>query len=162
MTSAVSPACSRDRRMSWTATAKGSTIAATSIAVPSGSLCRVKAGTTQVPCIAPSVSSPRNFRLWQICAFPASQAGHLPAGVQRADDDRVTDGHAGHPVAQGRNPARHLVPDDPVLADTGVHVAVEDVHIGAADADEGDIHRHLARSGFARCDGLDGEVPPPR
>ena len=51
------------------------------------------------------------------------------------------------------------MPDNPVNADARVHVAVKDVHVSAADADKGDIHRNLARSRLAVCNGFDGEVP---
>ena len=55
--------------------------------------------------------------------------------------------------ADANDPAGHLVPEDGGRVDPGVHVAVEDVQVGAADADERGGDLHLAGAG------LDGRLP---
>jgi len=81
--------------------------------------------------------------------------------MQRTDDDGIAIVQPLDAGADGGDTARHLVPDDAVVADAGVHVAVEDMHVGAADADEGHVDRHLAGARLGGGDRFDGEVPVP-
>lgn len=77
-----------------------------------------------------------------LMAFEAGRAGVVPA--QRHHSDRVPGRPAVHAGADADDPAGHLVPQDGGCGHPGVHVAVEDVQVGAADADIGGRELHLA------------------
>jgi len=80
-----------------------------------------------------------------LVARPAGRAGVVPA--QRHHGDRVTGPPALHAGADAQDPAGHLVPEDSRGGDPGVHVAVEDVQIGAADTGVGGCQFHLSGAG---------------
>ena len=64
------------------------------------------AGTVHMPCSAPGVSMPMNFRLWQMWLWPAAQAGHCPQG---SSGRTVTRSPAFQPVTP--LPTAVMVPD---------------------------------------------------
>ena len=71
---------------------------------------------------------------------------------QRHHGDRVADLPAGDAGADSATRAGHLVAEDGGVRDPGVHVAVEDVQVGAADAGVGDVDLDVAgrrRDAFA-------------
>ena len=96
-------------------------------------------------------------RCWQMCWLPgqAGRAGAVPA--QRHDGDRV----AGRPALDARaergDRGRTSRARDGGRGDPGVHVAVEDVQVGAADADVGDGDVDLPGPGLGRFGLADGD-----
>ena len=73
--------------------------------------------------------------------------GRLGAGVERANDDGVTDVVAVDARAELCDRARHLVTDHLRYANPVVHVTAGDVDVGATDAAERNVEPDLARSG---------------
>jgi len=71
----------------------------------------------------------------------------LGAGVERANDDGVTDLVAVDARAELCDRARHLVTDHLRYANSVVHVTAGYVDVGTADAAECNVEPHLARSG---------------
>ena len=73
--------------------------------------------------------------------------GRLGSGVERANDDGVTDGVAVNARAELCDGARHLVTDHLRYANPVVHVTAGDVDVRATDTAEGNVEPDLARSG---------------
>ena len=71
--------------------------------------------------------------------------GRLGPGVERANDDGVTDVVAVDARAELCDGAGHLVTDHLRCANPVVHVTVGDVDVGATDAAEGNVEPNLAR-----------------
>ena len=112
--------------------------------------------------MAPGESMPRKFIAWQMWELPRWQAAHRPQG------------RVGITVTAGRrssrstpSPTAAIRPDIscPMIArvtDPGVHVAVVDVQVRAADAGVRHLDPHLAGTGWLRVAVLDSEVRAPR
>ena len=84
--------------------------------------------------------------------FVTGKAGRAGAAmVKRPDDDTLADRDVLNSGTDRRDGARHFMPDDSFKADAGVHIAVEDVHVGAADPAIGDPDGHLAIRRGGRC-----------
>ena len=78
------------------------------------------------------------FRFWQMWELPARQAGQVPS---QSSGITVTASPAAHPVDAGPDRldrAAHLVAEGQRAAHAGIHVAVQDVQVRAAEAGEGD------------------------
>ena len=92
--------------------------------------------------------------------FVTGKAGRAGAAmVKRPDDDTLADRDVLNSGTDRRDGARHFMPDDSFKADAGVHIAVEDVHVGAADPAIGDPDGHLAIRRGGRCPRFNGELP---
>ena len=72
-------------------------------------------------------------RFWQMWVLPARHAGHVPSQASGITVTRVADRPAGDAVAEGGDGAAHLVPEHQGRLHPGVHVAVQDVQVGAAE-----------------------------
>ena len=142
----VSPATSSPRRTSCTATATGSTSAAWSRRKLVGQCDQQLGVDVPEPCSAPGESMPMKSRFWQMCWLPARQPGQVPSQRSGMTVTGSPTLHAGDPVTDRGDRAAHLVADDGRDLDPGVHVAVEDVQVGAAEAGIGNLDLHLARS----------------
>ena len=91
-------------------------------------------------------------------AGEAGGTGSVPG--QRHDGDGVADAPPLDAVADRGDRAAHLVAEHEGLLDAGVHVAVQDVQVGAAQSDVRNAQLHLARPGrrgLGLCD-RDGRV----
>src|SRR6185312_12307950 len=75
----------------------------------------------------------------------AGRAGAAPG--ERHHRDRVADPVSFDTLADRGDPAGHLVAEHGRSAHQRVHVAVEDVQVGATDAGVGDVDAHLPGTG---------------
>ena len=72
-------------------------------------------------------------------------SGAVAAMIERAHHDLLTRSDIRNPLGHCLDRPGHLVADDPVEADARVHVAMEHMHVGAADSAIGHPDRGLAR-----------------
>ena len=99
-------------------------------------------------CIAPGESIPMKFSRWQMCVVPGA-AGRARAAPRAA----ASRSPARRPPSRSRpsptpgDPAGHLVADHRRPVTRCVHVAVQDVQVGAADAGVGHVDLDLAGPG---------------
>ena len=99
-------------------------------------------------CRAPGESMPMKFRFWQMCWLPARQAGTGPVPVERHHGDRGR-----RPPSRSRR--RRWRRSSPLISwpkisgkrDPGIHRAVQDVQVGAAEPDVRHSDLHLTRGG---------------
>jgi hypothetical protein len=64
--------------------------------------------------------------------------------IQRAHHNFLADLKALNPLANAGNNARHFMANDTVMTYPRIHIAVIDMHICAANATKGNLHRYLA------------------
>ena len=102
----------------------------------------------------------KEFQVMADMGIPGRAGRAIAARCKRPHHNSLARGKVCALTCRGNN-ARHFVPDDPVMANAGIHVAVVDVHVSAADANESYIHRNFVRPGLAVCNGFDGELPAP-
>ena len=76
---------------------------------------------------------------------------------ERHHRDAVSDRPVGHTLPERGDRARHLVAEHGGQRHTGVHGAVEDVQVGAADPGVGDLDRNLSFPWIARVEVVDLE-----
>ncbi len=87
------------------------------------------------------------FRLWHRCVLPARQAGQVPSQSRGMTVTASPNCQPCTPSPRARMRPEHPVSKDDGSGDAPIHVAVEDVQVGTADAGESWFDQDLARAG---------------
>ena len=96
--------------------------------------------------MAPGESMPTKISRWQMCWWPARQAGQVPhhsRGITVTGSPTVPRVDAWSDLGDASG---HLVAENGGQGDALIHVSVQDVQVGPADAGEGHVDPDLSRS----------------
>ena len=68
----------------------------------------------------------------------------IPAMVKGTHHDLLAKGEPLYPIPNSGDHTRHLMANNPVMTNTGIHVAVIDMHVCSANTTKSDTHRNFA------------------
>ena len=97
--------------------------------------------------MAPGESIPTKISRWQMCWCPARHAGHVPAPLQRHHRDGVADLPGVDPGSDLGDASGHLMAKNCRHGHALIHVPMEDVKVGSADAGVCHVDADLPRPG---------------